>query len=101
VLFSLYEQTYSVNSTIIGILGRARSPVCGGLPHLRKYYFLDMVKTNIPFRFKENIINFYFKIAGLRDQISEKYWKTPIGLRARIMFSLNLNGIFVLTMSKK
>ena len=42
-----------------------------------------MVKTNIPFRFKENIINFYFKIAGLRDQISEKYWKTPIGLRAR------------------
>ena len=34
--------------------------VSGGLPHSRKYDFLNIVKTNVPLRFKENIINFYF-----------------------------------------
>ena len=38
--------------------------------HLRKYNFLNIVKTNIQLRFKENIINSIFitLIAGLRDQ---------------------------------
>jgi hypothetical protein len=40
--------------------GTSEKAVCGGLPHLRKYDFLNIVKTHIPFRFKENIINFYF-----------------------------------------
>jgi hypothetical protein len=40
-----------------GIVVRA---VSGGPPHSRKYYFLSIVKTNIPLRFKENMINFYF-----------------------------------------
>ena len=31
---------------------------CGGLSHFRKYDFLNIVKTNIPLRFKENMINF-------------------------------------------
>jgi hypothetical protein len=47
----------------------AITAVCGGLLHLRKYDFLDIVKTIILFRLKKNIINFYF-------------WYTPIGLRA-------------------
>ena len=34
----------------------------GGLTHLRKYDFLNIVKTNIPLRFKENMINFYYSI---------------------------------------
>jgi hypothetical protein len=52
--------------------------VCGGLPHLRKYDFLNIVKTNIPLRFKENIIIFSIfitLIAGLRNQIVKYTWK--------------------------
>ena len=37
--------------------GTAVKAVCGGLPNLRKYYFLYIVKTNIPLGF---IINFWF-----------------------------------------
>ena len=40
--------------------GTAVYAVCGGLSHLTKYDFLNIVKTNIPLRFKENMINFYF-----------------------------------------
>ena len=54
--------------------GTAVKAVCGGLPNLRKYYFLNIVKTNIPLRF---IINFWFTRSD-----SEKHWKTQIGLRA-------------------
>ena len=39
--------------------------------HSGKYDFLNIVKTNIPLRFKENILISIFisLIAGLRDQI--------------------------------
>ena len=40
--------------------GTAVCAVCGGLSHLTKYDFLEIVKTNNPLRFKENIINFYY-----------------------------------------
>jgi hypothetical protein len=33
--------------------------VCGGLAHFRKPDFLNIVKTNIPLKFKENMINLY------------------------------------------
>ena len=64
--------------------GTAVKAVCGGLPHLRKYEFLDIVKTNIPLRFKENIIDFvfYYFICWFTRSDSENYWKTLIGLRA-------------------
>jgi hypothetical protein len=39
--------------------GTAVKAISGGQPHSRKYDFLDIVKTNVPLRFKENI-NFYF-----------------------------------------
>ena len=48
--------------------------VCGWLSHLRKYDFLSIVKTNIPLRFKENIINFYFYYFNC--------WEAQIGLCA-------------------
>ena len=64
--------------------GTAVKDVSGGPPHLKKYYFLDIVKTNIPLRCKENIINFYFYYFNCRltRSDSEKHWKTPIGLRS-------------------
>ena len=45
--------------------------VCGGLPHLRKYDFLNIVNSNIPLRFKATLLISIFitLIAGLRDQI--------------------------------
>ena len=49
-----------------------RRRLSGGLPHLRNYDFVYIVKTNIPLRFKENIIIFSIfitLIAGLRNQI--------------------------------
>ena len=52
--------------------------VCKGLSHSGKYDFLDIVKTNIPLGFNENIINFYFHyfICWLiRDQIVKYTWK--------------------------
>ena len=51
--------------------GTAENAVCGGLSHIRKYDLLNIVKKNIPLRFKENIIIFFIitLIAGLRDQI--------------------------------
>ena len=66
-----------VNGTVV----RA---VSGGPPHSRKYYFLSIVKTNIPLRFKENMINFYFYYINcwLTWSNSEKHWKTPIELCA-------------------
>jgi hypothetical protein len=63
--------------------GTAVKAVCGGLPHLRKYEFLDIVKTNIPLRFKENIIDFdfYYFICWLnkiQDRGAYKYINSPI-----------------------
>jgi hypothetical protein len=46
---------------------------------------LNIVKTNIPLRFKGNIINFYFyyfKICWFTRSDREKHWNTPIGLRS-------------------
>ena len=40
--------------------GTAENAVCGGLSHIRKCDLLNIVKTNIPLRFKENIINVHF-----------------------------------------
>ena len=64
--------------------GTAVKAVSGGLPHSRKYDFLNIVKINIPLRCKENIINFYFYYFNcwFTRSDSEKYWKIPIGLRA-------------------
>jgi hypothetical protein len=64
--------------------GTAVTAVRGGPPHSRKYDFLDIVKTNIPLRFKEGIINFYFYYFNcwFTRSDSEKHWKKPIGLRA-------------------
>jgi hypothetical protein len=42
------------------VSGTAIKAVIGGLPLSGKYDLLDIVKTNVPLRFKENIINFYF-----------------------------------------
>ena len=64
--------------------GTAVKAASGGLPHSRKYDFLYIVKTNIPLRFKENIINFYcyyFNCWFARSD-SDKHWTTQIGLRA-------------------
>ena len=63
--------------------GTAENAVCGGLSHIRKYDILNIVKKNIPLRFKENIINFYlyyFNCLFTRSN-SEIHWKTPIGHR--------------------
>jgi hypothetical protein len=51
--------------------GTAVNAVCGGLPHLRKYDFLNIVKSNILLRFKETLLISIFiaLIPGLRDQI--------------------------------
>ena len=62
--------------------GTSEKAVCGGLPHLRKYDFLNIVKTHIPFRFKEIIINFYFYYFNCWFTRSDTHWKTPIGIRA-------------------
>ena len=61
--------------------GTAVNDVCGGLPHLRKYDFLNIVKTNIPLRFKGNIINFYFYYFNCWFTWSDNeiHRKTPIG----------------------
>ena len=42
------------------VKGTTVKAVCGGLSHLRQYDFLNIIKINIPLRFKENSINFYF-----------------------------------------
>jgi trimethylamine:corrinoid methyltransferase-like protein len=42
------------------VSGTAVRAVSGRLPHSGKYDFLNIVKTNVPLRFKENMINFYF-----------------------------------------
>ena len=39
--------------------GTAVKAVCEGLSHLSKYDFYNIVKTNIPLRFEENIKHFY------------------------------------------
>ena len=57
MLFVNGQQHVLVQGVVFFLL---KSAVCGGLLHLRKYDFLNIVKTNIPLRFKENIINFYF-----------------------------------------
>ena len=56
--------------------------VSGGLPHSRKYYFLNIIKTNIPLRCKENIIDVYFYYFNywFMQSDSKKHWKTLIGL---------------------
>jgi hypothetical protein len=56
---------------------------CSEVSELRKYDFLNIAKTNIPLRFKENIINYYFYYVNcwFTRSESEKHWKTPIGLR--------------------
>ena len=59
---------YEVNGTAVNV-------VCGGLSHLRKYDFINIVKTNITLRFKESIISisiFFTLIVG-----GEIHWKTP------------------------
>ena len=72
---------------VIGVDDDSRTAikaVSEGLPHSGKYDFLNIVKTNIPLRFKENIVNFYlyyFNCWFTRSD-SENSWKTPIGLRA-------------------
>jgi hypothetical protein len=62
--------------------GTAVKAASEGLPHSRKYDFLYIVKTNIPLRFKENRINFYFYNINcwFTRSNSETHWKTPIGL---------------------
>ena len=68
---------YEVSETAIKAVSR-------GLPHSGKHDFLNIVKTNIPLRFKETIINFYFYYFNcwFARSDSEEYWKTQIGLRA-------------------
>jgi hypothetical protein len=56
--------------------------VCGGLYHLKKYDFSNIVKKNCPLRFKENSIHFYYYFNcwfTLPDSGID--WKTPIGHR--------------------
>ena len=50
-------------------------------PFVQDCPILDIVKTNIQLRFKENIINLYFYYFNCRftRSNSEMYWKTPIG----------------------
>jgi hypothetical protein len=66
------------------VSGTAVKAVSGRLPHSGKYDFLNIVKTNIPLRFKENIVNFYLYYINcwFTRSDSENSWKTPIGLRA-------------------
>ena len=66
------------NRTVVKFVCRALR----GLSHLRKYDFLNIVKTYIPLRFKKkNIINFYFYY-WFTSSDSEKHWKTLIELCA-------------------
>ena len=62
--------------------GTAVKAVCGALSHLKKDEFLNIVKTNIPLRFKENIIDFYFYyfICWFTQSYSENHWKILKGL---------------------
>jgi hypothetical protein len=57
--------------------------VCGGLAHFRKPDFLNIVKTNIPLKFKENMINLYLYYFNcwFTQSTSEIHWKTLIGHR--------------------
>jgi hypothetical protein len=66
------------------VSGTAIKAVSGGLSLSGKYDFLNIVKTNVPLRFKENMINFYFYYFNywFTRSDSEKHWKIPIGLRA-------------------
>jgi hypothetical protein len=60
------------------VSGTAVKAVSGGLPHSGKYDFLNIVvRTNVPLRFKENIINFYFYYFNcwFTRSNSEKHWK--------------------------
>ena len=52
--------------------------VCGGLSNLRKYAGLNIVKTNIPLRFQENSIIFYFNCWFMPSD-SKIHWKKPLG----------------------
>jgi len=66
------------------VKGTAVNAVCGGLPHIRKYDFLNIVKTYIPLRFKENIINFYYYCFNcwFMQSNSEIHWKILLGHHA-------------------
>jgi hypothetical protein len=54
------QQHVLFQGSVCDVSGTAVKAICGGLPHLRKYNFLNIVKTNIPLRLKENMINFPF-----------------------------------------
>ena len=76
ILFEIGEDddttTCVISRGCCEVNGTAVKAVSGGPPpYSRKYDFLNIVKTNIPLRFKENIINFYFYyfICWLCDQI--------------------------------
>ena len=58
--------------------GTAVKTVRGGLSHSRKYDFLNIVKTNIPLRFLENIIHFYFYYFNCWFIASEKHLKNTV-----------------------
>ena len=89
ILFEIGEDddttTCVISRGCCEVNGTAVKAVSGGPPpYSRKYDFLNIVKTNIPLRIKENIINFYFYyfICWFTRPDSEKHWKIPIGLRA-------------------
>ena len=73
------------------------------MPHLRKYNFLIIVKTNIPVRFKENIIYFYFHFFNcwFTGSNSEKHWKTLIGFRACANTNCAIQRIVLFTKRKQ
>jgi hypothetical protein len=63
----------------------------GGLTHLRKYDFLNLVKTNIPLRFKKIMINFYYAI---RAYSIYKQYRTVMHTNIKILEKFLINNIF-------
>ena len=79
-----YVTTCAFSRGCCEVSGTAIKAVSGGLPHSRKYYFLNIVKTNIQLRFKESMINFYFYYFNCLFTWSncEIHRKTQMGHRA-------------------
>ena len=77
-----YDATCAFSRGCCEVSGTAVKAVSGGLTHSGKCDFLNIAKRNILLRFKENIINFYFRYFNCWFTLSdsEKHGKTPTGL---------------------
>ena len=85
------------------VIRTAEKAVCGGLSHLRKCDLLSIAKANIPLRFKENSIIFYFYYFNrwFTRSDSEIHWKPPIGHRVGNKNNCAIQRIVLFTKRKQ